>query len=49
MKKIISIALALMMLASLSVAVFAAGETGSITINGVSTSNTYEIYKLLDL
>lgn len=49
MKKIISIALALMMLASLSVAAFAAGETGSITINGVSTSNTYEIYKLLDL
>ena len=50
MKKIISIVLALMLMASLSVAVFAAEETGSITINGVSTStNTYEIYKLLDL
>jgi fimbrial isopeptide formation D2 family protein/LPXTG-motif cell wall-anchored protein len=49
MKKIISIAIALMMLASLTVAVFAAGETGSITINGVSNTTTYEIYKLLDL
>ena len=49
MKKIISITLALMLLASLSIAVFAAEETGSITINGVSTTNTYEIYKLLDL
>ena len=49
MKKIISIAIALMLLASMTVAVFAAGETGSITINGVSTTNTYEIYKLLDL
>ena len=49
MKKIISIAIALMMLASLTVAVFAAGETGSITINGVSDTTTYEIYKLLDL
>ena len=49
MKKIISVAIALMMLASLTVAVFAAGETGSITINGISSDNTYEIYKLLDL
>ena len=49
MKKIISIALALMLVVSLSVAVFAANETGSITINGVSDVNTYEIYKLLDL
>ena len=49
MKKIISLILALMLIASLSVVAFAAEETGSITINGVSTTNTYEIYKLLDL
>ena len=49
MKKIISMILALMLIASLSVAAFAADETGSITINGVSTETTYEIYKLLDL
>ena len=49
MKKIISLILALMLIASMSVAVFAAGETGSITINGVSANNTYEIYKMLDL
>ena len=49
MKKIISITLVLMLLASLTVAAFAAGETGSITINGVGTGATYEIYKLLDL
>lgn len=49
MKKIISMFLALMLIASLSVSVLAAGETGSITINGVSSSTTYEIYKLLDL
>ena len=49
MKKIISLILALMLLASLSVTAFAAEETGSITINGVSDTTTYEIYKLLDL
>lgn len=49
MKKIISMILALMLIASLSVAVFAAEETGSITINGVGESTTYEIYRLLDL
>ena len=49
MKKIISMILALMLIASLSVAGFAAEETGSITINGVSAENTYEIYRLLDL
>ena len=49
MKKIISVILSLMLIASLSVTAFAAGETGSITINGVSTDTTYEIYKLLDL
>lgn len=49
MKKIISVIIALMLVASLSVAVFAADEKGTITINGVSANNTYEIYKMLDL
>ena len=49
MKKIISIILSLMLIASLSIVVLAAGETGSITINGVGEDTTYEIYKLLDL
>ncbi len=49
MKKIISLILALMLIASLSVTVLAAGETGSITINGVNSDSTYAIYKLLDL
>lgn len=49
MKKIISLILAMMMIVSMSAAVYADGETGSITINGVSTNNTYEIYRLLDL
>ena len=49
MKKIISVILSLMLIASLSVTAFAAGETGSITINGVSTGTVYEIYKMLDL
>lgn len=49
MKKIISLILALMLIASFSVTAFAAEETGSITINGVGAETTYEIYKLLDL
>lgn len=49
MKKVISIILSLMLIASLPFAVFAAEETGSITINGVGEGTTYEIYKLLDL
>lgn len=49
MKKIISLILALVLIASLTVTAFAAGETGSITINGVNSTTTYEIYKLLDL
>ena len=49
MKKIISLVLALMLVASLSVVVFADEANGSITINGVNASNTYEIYRLLDL
>jgi len=38
-----------MLLASFTVAVFADGETGSITINGVVEGTTYEAYRLLDL
>jgi len=49
MKKIISVILSLMLIASLSITAFAAEETGSITINGVGESTTYEIYKLLVL
>ena len=50
MKKLITLALSLVLIAALSITVFAAGETtGSITINGVSAETTYEIYKLLDL
>ena len=49
MKKIISLILALMMILSLAVTAFAAEETGSITINGISQDSTYEIYQLLDL
>ena len=42
--------LAMAMLFTLAVTAFAAeGELGSITINGVSDKNTYEIYRLLDL
>ena len=49
MKKIISLVLVMMLVFSLATVAFAAGETGSITINGTSESNIYEIYKLLDL
>lgn len=49
MKKFFSIMLAVMMLLTIAVPAFADGETGSITINGISTDGTYEIYKLLDL
>ena len=50
MKKLISLILAMMLIVSLSVTVFADEvETGSITINGVGADTTYEIYRLLDL
>ena len=48
MKKLISLILALMLVLSLAATAFAT-ETGSITINGVSASSTYEVYLLLDL
>lgn len=51
MKKAISLMLILFLTLTMGFPAFAAGEQelGSITINGVSTDNTYEIYKLLDL
>jgi len=49
MKRIVSLLLALLMIASFSTMAFAADEKGSITINGVSTENVYSIYKLLTL
>lgn len=49
MKKIVSLMFALVLTIAMSVTAFAETEKGSITINGVSGDNTYEIYKLLDL
>ena len=55
MKKLFALTLALMMVLSMATVAFANGttntadEVGSITINGVGTETTYEIYKLLDL
>ena len=50
MKKIIAMVLAVLMLASLTVTTFATDtQLGSITINGVGETATYEIYRLLDL
>ena len=46
--KIASLILAIALVFSLGITAFAA-ESGSITINGISAGNTYEIYKLLDL
>ena len=48
MKKLISLIVAIVMIASLATVAFAA-ETGTITINGATADNVYEIYKLLDL
>lgn len=49
MKKIVSIAMAMLLVLSLSFTAFAAEEMGSITINGISVDTTYAIYKVLDL
>lgn len=49
MKRIFSIALAVMLLLSLSVTAFGATTDGTITINGISDNTTYAIYRLLDL
>ena len=52
MKKLISLALAVLLVLSVATMAFATETTppvGSITINGASEGNTYSIYKLLDL
>ncbi len=49
MKKLISLSLMIMLVLSLTISVFAAPTTGSITINGVNEDTTYEIYRLLVL
>ena len=49
MKKLISIAIVLVMLMTLSVSAFAAGTDGSITINNVADDTVYAIYRLLEL
>lgn len=48
MKKLFALILALTMVFTMAATAFA-DELGSITINGASSENTYEIYKLLDL
>ena len=48
-KKLASLLLALVMVLSLATTAFAAGETGSITINDAVVGQTYTIYRILDL
>lgn len=49
MKKLIALALSLLFVLTLTMSVSAAGEVGSITINGIAVDSTYEIYQMLDL
>ncbi len=50
MKKFFSLLMVVMVLMTIAIPVSADGETnGSVTINGVTESSTYEIYQLLDL
>ena len=49
MKKLLALFIATLMVLSLTVAVSADDEKGSITINGASEGTVYEIYQLLDL
>lgn len=48
-KRIASVLLALVMALSLITTAFAAGETGSITIDNAVVGQTYTIYQILDL
>ena len=48
-RKLASLLLALVMVLSLATTAFAAGETGSITINDAVVGQTYTIYQILDL
>ncbi|MBQ6824115.1 MAG: isopeptide-forming domain-containing fimbrial protein [Clostridia bacterium] len=49
MKKLFAVLTIAMMLLAMAVPTLAADEKGSITINSIDTTATYEIYKLLDL
>ena len=48
MKKFLSILMVLTMVLSLSVSVFAAENTGSITITNATIGNSYSLYKIFD-
>lgn len=48
-KRIASVLLALVMALSLITTAFAAGETGSITIDNAVVGKTYTIYRIFDL
>lgn len=49
MKKLVSLIVAIIMIASLATVAFAAGSDGTITINNAHLENTYAIYKMLTL
>ncbi|MBQ3215482.1 MAG: SpaH/EbpB family LPXTG-anchored major pilin [Oscillospiraceae bacterium] len=49
MKKLLTALLVVTIILARAAPVFAAAENGSITINGIGTDATYEVYKLLDL
>lgn len=49
MKKLASLLLALVMVMGLATTAFAAGETGTITIDNAVVGQTYTVYQILDL
>ena len=49
MKKLLTALLVVTIILAMAAPVFAAEANGSITINGIGTDATYEVYKLLDL
>lgn len=49
MKKLLNLMFVVVLTLAMSITAFAATETGSITINGVSEGTTYEVYQILDL
>lgn len=49
MNKILAVLMAVAMLCAMAVPAFAAGETGTITINNAVKGQTYTIYKIFDL
>lgn len=48
MKKLLSFMMAIVLVLSLSVSAFAAGTTGSITINNATKGQAYDLYKIFD-